>query len=303
MADTNFDSLSVGGVPVTGAGQVIAGNVFWVKSTGGADVNDGVRGRSKDAPFATIDYAVGICTANNGDVIYVLPTHAETVATAGGIDLDVAGISVIGLGQGADRPTITMSAVASTITFDAASIRFQNFLIKVEHDTTIVLDVNSADCVIDGIEIRSRTAATAREFVTAIDVTGAANGCDRTKILNCHIYSPTAGASRGIELGEVADRVEIRNCTIWGDYGDAAIHNITGKVLTNLLIADCILENSQTGDHALELVSACTGILARNLYKSDMAQGTAADTGSCFSFECYHDDVIDASAILSPAAT
>lgn len=74
-------------------------------------------------------------------------------------------------------------------------------------------------------------------------------------------------------------------------------------MLTNLAVEDCFLENTQTGDHAIELVSACTGRLVRNLYKSDMTQATAADPGSCFSYECYHDDVIDTSAIVSPAVT
>ena len=34
-----------------------------------------------------------------------------------------------------------------------------------------------------------------------------------------------------------------------------------------------------------------------------MTQATASDPGSCFSYECYHDDVIDTSAIVSPAVT
>jgi hypothetical protein len=186
----------------------------------------------------------------------------------------------------------------------AANCHVKNLFFNVQHDTTIVIDINAADCVVEDCEIRSRTAATAREFVTGIDINGgAANACDRTRILNCLIASPTAGAARGIELGEVADRVEIRGCTVWGDFDDAAIHNPTGKVLTKLLIADCLLENTQTGDHAIELVSACTGMLVRCMYKSDMTQATASDPGSCFSYECYHDDVIDTSAIVSPAVT
>lgn len=284
-------------------GIFTTGNIFYVDSgaTGALDVATNT-GDSPTSPFATIDYAIGRCTANNGDVILVLPGHTETVSGAAGINFDVAGVTCIGLGEGAARPTITMSAVASTIAFGAASCWMRNFVISCTGDTTIVCDVNAADCILDSLDIRS---SAGKEFVTAIDINGgAANACDRTVVRDCTIASTlAAGASRGIELGEVADRVLIKGCTILGDYADAAIHNITGKVLTNLAVEDCFLENTQTGDHAIELVSACTGRLVRNLYKSDMTQATASDPGSCFSYECYHDDAIDTSAIISPAVT
>ena len=299
-----FSHRQPGGVFTISDLEKHPGSIFFVDSTHAAAADAAGGGQGPDTPLATIDYAIGLCTANKGDVIYVMPGHAETVSAAAGINCDVAGVTIIGLGEGAARPTITMSAVASTIALAAASVHLKNLLILCTHDVTIVLDVNAADCVIEAVEIRSKITATAREFVTAIDVNGgAANACDRTKILDCHIWSPTAGSNNGIELGEIADRVAIRGCTILGDYADAAVHNPTGFVLTKLIVADCTLENTQTGDHALELVSACTGLLIRNMYKSDMTQATAADPGSCFSFECYHDDVVDASGILCPVAT
>ena len=55
--------------------------------------------------------------------------------------------------------------------------------------------------------------------------------------------------------------------------------------------------------YCIELVSACTGYFIRNAYKSAITQATAVDPGSCFSIECYHDDLIDKSGVLCPAAT
>ena len=89
----------VAGIPFLDAsGKITTGNQYFVSSDTGADStgNDG----SIRRPFATIDYAVGRCSANVGDVIYVMPGHTETVSAAAGINLDVAGISVIGLGAG-----------------------------------------------------------------------------------------------------------------------------------------------------------------------------------------------------------
>ena len=291
-----------GGLFVVNNETKVTGNIFWVDSGAGSDAAG--YGGNPDKPFATLDYAIGLCTANNGDVIYVMPGHAETVSGAAGIDFDVAGVTAIGLGEGPDRPTITMSAVASTIHFDAAGTHFENFLVKTEHDNTIVCDVDKTDCKIINCEFRARTAATAREWVTCIDVNGgSANACDRTLIKGCTFYCPTAGADNCIGLDEVQYGVVIDGCYMWADCNDAPIHNPTGKVLTSLTIKDCFIANLQTGDHSIELVSACTGALIRNLYHNDMTQATGVDPGSCFSFECYHDDAVDTNAILAPVAT
>src|SRR3954465_1858829 len=73
-------------------------NVFFVQSTNGNAGDSSGKGQTPDAPFATIDYAVGQCSANQGDLILVLPGHAETVSAAAGLALDVAGITVLGIG-------------------------------------------------------------------------------------------------------------------------------------------------------------------------------------------------------------
>jgi hypothetical protein len=75
--------------------------------------------------FATVDAAIGACTANAGDMIIVLPGHTETVTTTS-IALDVAGVRVVGLGVGDLRPTFTFGAAAATIQVSAANISWEN---------------------------------------------------------------------------------------------------------------------------------------------------------------------------------
>mgnify|MGYP006139353905 CR=1 FL=1 len=60
---------------------------------------------------------------NKGDVIVVMPGHAETVSGAAGINCDVAGVSIVGLGRGAARPTITMSAATTRLNRPGQSSR------------------------------------------------------------------------------------------------------------------------------------------------------------------------------------
>lgn len=76
--------------------------------------------------FSTIDAAIGQCTANAGDTIYVLPGHTEAV-TSTSIACDVAGVNIIGLGSGAMKPTLTFGATDSAINVTAANCTWQNF--------------------------------------------------------------------------------------------------------------------------------------------------------------------------------
>src|SRR3990167_6673223 len=110
------------------------GRVFYVGSVAvpggvvGANVA-GAHGDSPKRPFSTIDYAIGQCTASRGDVIYVLPGHSETITAAAGIDVDVAGVSIVGLGAGRNRPEVIVdatSAVGVDIDIDAANCTIEN---------------------------------------------------------------------------------------------------------------------------------------------------------------------------------
>lgn len=113
---------TIGVANLTGVPVMTTGSTFYVDSVTGSD-NDS--GKTPAQAKATIDAAIGLCTANKGDVIYILPGHAETV-TATSIAYDVAGVRIIGLGQGLSRPTFTFGAAAATITVSAANSSWEN---------------------------------------------------------------------------------------------------------------------------------------------------------------------------------
>ena len=93
--------------------DMTTGNVFYVDSgqtaTGGTTAN---YGRNPDAPFTTYAAALTNCTTNNGDMIVLMPGHAETTSA---IAHSMAGVKVLGLGYGRNRPTITASTAASDL--------------------------------------------------------------------------------------------------------------------------------------------------------------------------------------------
>ena len=100
---SNYPNGFSGGVTIRGVPlhQAHPGEVFYVNNSsvlakggvGGSNGNDG----SYRRPFSTIDYAIGKCSAGRGDVIYVMPGHAETVISATTIAAGVAVPAVMGI--------------------------------------------------------------------------------------------------------------------------------------------------------------------------------------------------------------
>ena len=297
-AKTELFSKWGGGNLIVADQGLSTGARFWVSSdvTGAADSTG--HGKSPLAPFATLDYASTQCTANAGDIIYVMAGHTETILLATTCNLAIAGVKVVGLGSGADRPTFTFGTNnAATMTIDAASVTVQNLVLVCGKDgQTVMLDVNADDATIIGCEFRNDATYQA---VTMLDINGGANGADRTKVLGNKFVSITIGATAAIEIGEVEDGVEIVGNYIYGDFSSAGIHNPTGKVATNLLIKDNIVANTNTGEHAIELVSACTGQCVDNRLYGD-TWGTILDPGSLMCNGNLATDAIDQAGVPVP---
>lgn len=124
-----FNNVTIRGIPLT---QAHPGQVFWVSNAttsllpgqvGGSDGNPG----TFNAPFSTLDYAVGRCVAGRGDIIFVKPGHAESITSATTLVLDVKGVAIVGLGFGNSRPTFTYTtANTATIPVSADNIAVVN---------------------------------------------------------------------------------------------------------------------------------------------------------------------------------
>lgn len=171
--------ISIRGVPLL---NTHAGKVFWVYNgtallTGQKAGSDGNKG-TFDAPFSTIDYAIGQCTANRGDIILVKAGHAETLTAASAITCDVAGVAIIGLGDGTDRPELTFgTATTASIVISADNVTWQNFACIGNIDAlTNPWHVQAADCYLD---FEWRDASSTVEAARAVLTTAAA---DRLKL-------------------------------------------------------------------------------------------------------------------------
>lgn len=275
------------------------GNIFYVDSNAaGASDGEGY-GSTPDSPLATIDYAIGLCTANQGDVIIVLPGHAESINAASAIDADKAGISIIGLGIGEDRPTITVGTSLDTAMVDigAADVLIKNIIFQPGNDGVDVLVSIAADgATLEDCELRSDE-TNAYQADTYIQIAGGANVSDRATIRRCKISSITAGAAQAILITAAQDALVIEDCWIDGDFSAAGIYSTA--IFTNAMIRRNAVSNRAAGIHAVEFTDAATGLFLDNRMYGDTL-GTILDPGSLKCLGNLETDAIDQAGVDSP---
>jgi len=234
------------------------GNVYFVDD-GGSDSNSGT---DKSQPFATLDYAIGKCTASQGDVIIVMPGHAETTTA---IAADVAGISIIGLGHGAKMPTLTASTGASDlIDVTVASVYIENIrFVGAASGNTGFLALSAAA---DSIHVNNCRFESAAVPVEQIRITPGANfGI----IENCFFYGSEAGVAASIIFecsltGVDNENWIIRDCNFnyveSAGCDDAAINVSTSSGgVTGILIQDCNFLGLADSDKAIDPQEVSSG--------------------------------------------
>jgi hypothetical protein len=272
-----FSRQQVGGAWTIDDYQEHPGDLWFVDSTHARAANAVGMGRDPDHPFATIHYANTQAADNNGDVIYVAPKHAEDIDAAGAITLDKQGMRVIGLGIGDDRPTLTWSDTVSTLAIDDCDILVKNFRFVQGINTIVVMvDVNGDDFTLLEDEFVEAAGLAAVSFVDLDG--GGANACDNFKMIRCRAVQHTAGADQVVDIAQIHDGIEIRECVMDVDCVNACIYS--GSAHTDCVIAENYLHNRNAGEHAIEFSAAATGFIVNNRLAGDTI-GTILDPGSC----------------------
>lgn len=274
------------------------GRAFFVDSTApqkGDDVNHGAHPL---VPFATIDFAIGQCTANRGDTIYVLPGHVETILTAAGINCDVAGVRLIGFSDGRARPTITLStSVNASLDINAASVIIDNFVIDMTGIDAIVAGINvkAADPIIRNCEFLFASAAGQANIV----IKGNAN-CNRMRILNNFFNGGTnAGPASAIDVQANADGIEIAYNRIQGSFNLAAVELNTP---TNVFVHHNRIQNFAAGQLCLDL--DVTGSIEYNTVVGSDLTNVLSSSGAIAALienYGYDSDTLGVSGTLIPA--
>ena len=222
-----------------------SGSVFYVDSATGSTNN---AGSSWDDAKATIEQAIQLCTANNGDIILVAPFHNEGAGDAQIFDLDIAGVTVIGLGEGTARPILDFDHANATCDIGADNctvigLRFRPsvtaVLIGVDVETGI-LGTNILGCEWMNGEDGSGT----DEFVKALHLTsGNHDTVMKDLVIRCH--TSASNATHGIHVDAASDRCVYDNVRIDGPYATNGI--LEDAASADTIVEDCAIDVTGTG--------------------------------------------------------
>lgn len=289
MGITRFPhGVSSFGIPLIGSGPVLTtGNVFFVDSGIGSNGNNGL---SPEQPFATIDYAIGRCTADNGDVIIVAAGHAETVSTV--ITCDIADVTIIGVGNGKNRPALTGAIVGDAITVTADDVTIANLYFPASSAAvTARINVAAANCV-----IKDCLFLCGANDLESITLTASAVNCT----IEGNRFQVTAqGPDAAIEVEATgATGLIVRNNIFEG--GDDTNAWDVGAVNSGVAHTGCLVQgNVSNFGPAIIFSAAATGIIIGN-YMGEGTLGSMLDPGSCMCAENYEADAINETGRLFP---
>ena len=249
------------------------GSRFFVHSGTGTDAAGS--GKSPDSPVATIDYAIGLCTADKGDIVYVMEGHNEGLGNAQ-ITLDVAGVSVIGLGHSANAPRIDFDHANASIDITANGVLVENIrLLPSVTAVLIAIDVAADDVTLRKIvTLPGEDGAGVDEFAETVEINA---GSDRCTIEGCTFtqQASAAGVLSCVLIQGASDGCIIRGCTMW-TAGAGLVAPINGDTTlsTNLLIENCTLTTD--AEPGIELLTGTTGVIRDTDIFGDLATIAAA---------------------------
>jgi len=233
-----------------------------------SDVDDGIHGYSWEQPVASLNGAMDLCTADEGDLVLVAPGHYEDLGDSEAIDIDVDGVTVQGLGVGAQRPLITFDHADGTfdVGADDATIRGLVFRPSVT-SVKIGVDVESS---VTGVVIEDCEFAVGEkgdgtdEFIVCIDLkSGNHDTIIRNNVFRTH--ADCDGCTTGISLTAASSRVRIENNLAVGNWSTAFIDD--GEACTDIYISGNRIK-VKDGEPGIELTATTTGIIANNLIES-----------------------------------
>lgn len=309
MANTTISDIHFGLRDFLGRVRT-TGRTFFVSSTAtGASDSDGRSGRDANNPLATIDAAFGsnyagsstgrAAGANNGDIIVVMPNHAETLTAAAQMVMDVAGVHVFGIGTGGTQPTITLGTATTTdVDIDAADITVENihFVANLQ-DIAVCLDVNAADFTCRGCRFTDNS--TALNFLVCVqDAAGATS--DRITVENCRVYGLDLSDTHFVNFGGTGTGHVIQDNILNGTWATMCIGG-AGVVINCMILRNSIYNIAAGADLCISMAATATGLIAWNA----CCGGHATDgivNGDLGAIENYYEDhQTDLSGSLEPA--
>lgn len=241
------------------------GNIIWVapsssytvegRSYPASDSNDGL---SPERAVLTLDYAIGLCTANAGDVIVLLPGAHSYTATAA---VDVAGITITGIprsspvygsrrngGPNRNYTSVTSTAHILTVTAADVEVAYLHF-IPAAGFAGIAPSAAADRLYVHDCTFYMVTAANTATMGVSITFTGTANSLDDVLIRNCY-WHVSDDQGPAVRAAATTLDLTIENCTtkLVGDtaWADAIEITVAGCLGTTIRDCDFLQRSSGT---------------------------------------------------------
>lgn len=263
--------LAALGMPFLNVNPLLTpGEVYFVNSVRGSNNNDG---RDVLRPRATWASAYALCRANRGDMVMLLPGHAETYTTAAAMVLNIAGVTTLAFGSGANRPTFTLSTVVgASIDVTAANNTIAGIA---GPDSGIIIAATGVDAITAALNVQAASfefinnrmvlANATNQAVLGILTTTAA---DRMAVWGNRIEGTVdAGTETAIRIVG-GDNIDIRENYIVGAYTTTlgGIQNVTTDTTNILIIENYIKNRTAASTVAMTLTATSTGFFANNRF-------------------------------------
>ena len=239
------------------------GKIWFVDSNTGSDTRGGNR---LSSPFATLSAAMSACTASQGDMIIVLPQHAETITSTITVK---AGVRIVGLTVGNLRPVITINGATDLFNMSGANslISGLELTIATTDAATALINVAAAKCKISNVKMVPSATS-----VNVVDCITLASGANDVVIDNVEIYNTTVPVNSFLSIEAAIARMVMTNCHFSGDCDTAGI--IDSAAATNINWYNNRVRTVGTTIPALTLDSNPTGVV--DLFFAYGTHGTLA---------------------------
>lgn len=235
--------------------------------------------------YTTIKAALANCTASRGDVILVMPGHTESITNATDLNVNVAGVRIIGLSdQNGNRPVLTLNtATTAVVTVSAANCTIENISFD---GTGFAAIVKMFSFTAAGIVFRNNKVL----FASSTNQAGIAiltNSSCNDLLIQGNTFtddgSATTGTTNVLQLVG-GNNIQIRNNSFIGAFTTSlgAINNVTTACTNMIIDANTIFNETANSTKAIVLVAGSTGHISNN--RMQILSGTAPITGAGMSW-------------------
>lgn len=239
---------------------------------------------------SSLSQAMGNCRANRSDTIQLLPGYVESVGISTALTF-VAGTTVIGVGNGDERPTFNWTAATSAWAVTVANVKFVNciFNLAATAATTVTkaITCSGAGLTFEQCKFIVGGAGGTQLPTIGLELT---TGADKFAMLGCEVYAPSdAAVPTLVKLTNAVD-----NAQFLGNWIDVGMSTTGGSLITFTTAPTNIKIGGRGGEYqgnymrnsitnstkVLVGASGATGEIDNNICAIEAASGAAAAIGT-----------------------